>query len=179
MLFCFIFRWHNYQNSFKFNQNQYFAPNSQQPPPPHHPSLNLNINPLLHFLPTLKTISIFDPQNYSLHSLFVPSFVRRMRCTNCICSDVYCLPSYKLITEPRWSWTLTFTGLVYGCWTKNRGGKNPPKWMVKIMENPFNIYDLGSFPLFLVQHPYLEVITPWTYHDNLPPPPRTQDANSS
>ena len=30
----------------------------------------------------------------------------------------------------------------------------PPKWMVKIMENPIKIHDLGGFPpLFLVQHP--------------------------
>ena len=28
------------------------------------------------------------------------------------------------------------------------GGKNP-KWMVKIMENPIKMDDLGGFPLFL------------------------------
>ena len=34
------------------------------------------------------------------------------------------------------------------------GGK-PPKWMVKIMENPMNKWMIwGVFPLFLVQHPY-------------------------
>ena len=38
------------------------------------------------------------------------------------------------------------------CWfqnldvSKNRG---PPKWMVKIMENPIKMDDLGFFPLFL------------------------------
>ena len=31
--------------------------------------------------------------------------------------------------------------------SKNRG--KTPKWMVKIMENPIEIHDLGSFPLFL------------------------------
>ena len=36
--------------------------------------------------------------------------------------------------------------------SKNRGG--PPKWMVKIMENPIKIDDLGGCsPYFLVQHP--------------------------
>ena len=35
--------------------------------------------------------------------------------------------------------------------SKNRGG--PPKWMVKIMENPIKMDDLGGPPLFLVQHP--------------------------
>ena len=29
-----------------------------------------------------------------------------------------------------------------------------PKWMVKIMENPTKMDDLGGFPIFLVQHPY-------------------------
>ena len=32
------------------------------------------------------------------------------------------------------------------------GGGFPPKWMVKIMENPIKMDDLGV-PLFLVQHP--------------------------
>ena len=39
-----------------------------------------------------------------------------------------------------------------GCWTKNRG-VYPPKWMVKIMENPIKMDDLGGFhPIF--KHPY-------------------------
>ena len=29
------------------------------------------------------------------------------------------------------------------------GVENPPKWMVKIMENPIKIDDLGGPPLFL------------------------------
>ena len=29
----------------------------------------------------------------------------------------------------------------------------PPKWMVKIMENPLKMDDLGGPPLVLVQHP--------------------------
>ena len=37
----------------------------------------------------------------------------------------------------------------FGCWTKNRGVFYPPKWMVKIMENPIRMDDLGGFPLFL------------------------------
>ena len=36
----------------------------------------------------------------------------------------------------------------YGCWTKNRGIL-PPKWMVKIMENPIKMDDLGGPPLYL------------------------------
>ena len=28
----------------------------------------------------------------------------------------------------------------------NIGGKVPPKWMVKIMENPIKMDDLGGFP---------------------------------
>ena len=40
------------------------------------------------------------------------------------------------------------------------GGK-PPKWMVKIMENPMNKWDdLGGFPIFLVQHPYINLNLP-------------------
>ncbi len=35
----------------------------------------------------------------------------------------------------------------YGCWTKNRS-VYPPKWMVKIMEKPIKLDDLGV-PLFL------------------------------
>ena len=34
-------------------------------------------------------------------------------------------------------------------------GFYPPKWMVKIMENPIKMDDFGVFPLFLVQHPYV------------------------
>ncbi len=40
-----------------------------------------------------------------------------------------------------------YAGL-YGCQPKNRGGFYPPKWMVKRMENPINMGDLGV-PLFL------------------------------
>ena len=37
----------------------------------------------------------------------------------------------------------------FGCWTKNRGVL-PPKWMVKIRENPIKqMDDLGGFPIFL------------------------------
>ncbi len=34
-----------------------------------------------------------------------------------------------------------------GCWTKNRGGKIPPKWMVKIMENPMRMLWGGVPPI--------------------------------
>ena len=44
-------------------------------------------------------------------------------------------------------------------WMFPKIGGKPPKWMVKIMEHPMNKWDdLGVFPLFLVQHPYLEFI---------------------
>ena len=54
---------------------------------------------------------------------------------------------------------LTLTDVVvypmiyYGCF-KNMGvepkiGGKPPKWMVKIMENPIEMDDLGGPPLFL------------------------------
>ena len=36
-------------------------------------------------------------------------------------------------------------------------GAKPPKWMLKIMETPIKIHDLGGkkkTPLFLVQHPF-------------------------
>ena len=35
--------------------------------------------------------------------------------------------------------------------SKNKG---IPKWMVKIMDNPIKIDDLGVFPLFLEGHPH-------------------------
>ena len=38
--------------------------------------------------------------------------------------------------------------LFLGVFPKNCGEK-PPKWMVKIMENPIKIHDLEGFPLFL------------------------------
>ncbi len=37
------------------------------------------------------------------------------------------------------------------------GGK-PPKWMVKIMENPIKMDDLGVFPYFW-KHPYILLST--------------------
>ena len=41
----------------------------------------------------------------------------------------------------------------YGCWTKNRGRFLPPKWMVKIMENPMNKWMIwGAHPYFW-KHP--------------------------
>ena len=44
--------------------------------------------------------------------------------------------------------------------SKNRG-KNPPKWMVNIMENPIKIDDLGGFPIFLE--------TPKCWRSTMPP----------
>ena len=41
-------------------------------------------------------------------------------------------------------------------WVFPKIGVKPPKWMVKIMENPIKMEDLGVLktpPLFLVQHP--------------------------
>ena len=39
-------------------------------------------------------------------------------------------------------------------WMFPKIGGKPPKWMVKIMENPIKMDDLGGKnPLFLVQHP--------------------------
>ena len=45
---------------------------------------------------------------------------------------------------------------LYGCQPKNRGIW-PPKWMVKIMvPKPYEqMDDLGAFPIFLGQHPYI------------------------
>ena len=34
-------------------------------------------------------------------------------------------------------------------WVFPKIGVKPQKWMVKIIENPMNMYDLGFFPLFL------------------------------
>ena len=39
----------------------------------------------------------------------------------------------------------------FGCWTKNRG-KHPPKWMVKIMENPMSKWMIGGYHYFR-KHP--------------------------
>ena len=44
---------------------------------------------------------------------------------------------------------------LYGCF-QNRGG--PPKWMVKIMENPIKMDDLGV-PLFLETPIYIHEVT--------------------
>jgi len=43
--------------------------------------------------------------------------------------------------------TEDFLGLYVGGPPKNR--ENTPKWMVKIMENPIKMDDLGGKPLFL------------------------------
>ena len=41
----------------------------------------------------------------------------------------------------------------HGCWTKNRGMVNPPKWMVKIVENPYEQMDnLGGTIIFVNTH---------------------------
>ena len=45
--------------------------------------------------------------------------------------------------------------------SKNRGG--PPKWMVKIMENPIKMDDLGV-PLFW-KHPHLHLVHPLQVYD--------------
>ncbi len=44
-----------------------------------------------------------------------------------------------------------------GCWTKNRGGFYPPKWMVKIRENLIKMDDLGV-PIFLGWHPVVPLV---------------------
>ena len=41
----------------------------------------------------------------------------------------------------------SYEQILYGCQPKNRGF--PPKWMVKIIENPIKMDDLGGFPIFL------------------------------
>ena len=46
----------------------------------------------------------------------------------------------------------------YGCQPKNRGIL-PPKWMVKIMENPIKVGWFGGPPLFLETSIYLECAT--------------------
>ena len=46
---------------------------------------------------------------------------------------------------------------VYMGVSKNRG---TPKWMVKIMENPIKMDDLGGPPLFLEGHPYHHISSP-------------------
>ena len=60
--------------------------------------------------------------------------------------------------------------------SKNRGG--PPKWMVKIMENPIKMDDLGGPPLFLGWHPYsptgheisLFIYHVWANYELIPKP---------
>ena len=42
--------------------------------------------------------------------------------------------------------------------SKNRGG--PPKWMVKIMENPMKLDDLGGKPSYFRKHPNRDVYSP-------------------
>ena len=49
--------------------------------------------------------------------------------------------------------------------SKNRGG--PPKWMVKIMENPIKMDDLGE-PLFLETPIYIHIICSFFIHESLP-----------
>ena len=66
------------------------------------------------------------------------------------CSDL--LKTTFPSTTTRHSWNCLGTG----CWTKNRGGVYPPKWMVNIMimENPMNKWMiLGVFPWFLGWRP--------------------------
>ena len=41
----------------------------------------------------------------------------------------------------------TFGWCIYGCFYKNRG-KTPPKWMVKIMENPIKMDDFRGTTIF-------------------------------
>ena len=41
---------------------------------------------------------------------------------------------------------MAFSGLINLGVSKNRG---TPKWMVKIIENPIKMDDLGGFPIFL------------------------------
>ena len=43
---------------------------------------------------------------------------------------------------------------IFGCFQKIVG--KPPKWMVKIMENLMKLECFGGFPIFLVQHPFVD-----------------------
>ena len=42
-------------------------------------------------------------------------------------------------------------------WNFHKIGVFPPKWMVKIMENPIKMDDLGGNPLFSVKQPFMTV----------------------
>ncbi len=44
----------------------------------------------------------------------------------------------------------------HGCWTKNRGGFYPPKWMVKIMKTPLK-FMIWGYPYFW-KHPYAGIV---------------------
>ena len=46
----------------------------------------------------------------------------------------------------RWFWWFKNSFSSYGCWTKNRGKKNP-KWMVNIMENPIFSWMIWGKPI--------------------------------
>ncbi len=47
-------------------------------------------------------------------------------------------------------------------WVFPKIGGKPPKWMVKIMENPMNKWMIwGVFPLFLDQHPFGNLQSHW------------------
>ncbi len=52
---------------------------------------------------------------------------------------------------------LSETNQSSGCWTKNRGG--PPKWMVKIMENPMNKWMIWGYYYFW-KHPSMNRFLP-------------------
>ena len=53
-------------------------------------------------------------------------------------------------------------------WMFPKIGGTPPKWMVKIMENPMNKWMIwGVFPLFLVQHPYIGIIISHCENDTM------------
>ena len=56
----------------------------------------------------------------------------------------------------------------FGCWTENRGG--PPKWMVKIMENPIKMDDLGVPYHYFWKHPFEGICEmSWVYTKDTPP----------
>ncbi len=62
----------------------------------------------------------------------------------------------------------------YWCWTKNRGGFYPPKWMVYFMENPMNKWMIWGYRHFW-KHPYLYPPEIWVFKRCWKNPTRLQN----
>ena len=110
----------------------------------HFPDTTINIqmysSSIKHLIICSKFSTISSPPLHWNINPLLQTFVRRMRCTNCICSDVYCLPSWQLTAVQHKKWLF----ILFRVYSQISTMENPP------FEDVFTCWKWGFSNVMLV-----------------------------